>query len=563
MVTKTTEPVGPTEEVLVSTADVVFVGGSVFDGHAHRPEIGAVAVRDGRIVAVDRELDRDLVSADTEVVDLGGGMLLPGFIDAHVHPVEGGLERRQCDLSAAHTKDEYLRMIRDYAASHPDLEWIVGGGWHTAAFPGGTPLAADLDRVVPDRPVFLSNRDHHGAWVNSVALERAGVDRHRADPTDGRVERDAEGNPTGTLHEGARLLVHDLIPRVTDEETRLGLLAGQRYLHAVGVTGWQDAIVGEYGSHTDTGDIYLRAAQEGELTATVVAALWWDRNSGPDQIARLKARRAELRHGKFVATSVKIMQDGIPENRTAAMLNPYLSPGCTCGTDRGHAFLEREDLLEAVRLLDADDFQVHIHAIGDRAVRDALDAIEATPNRMRPGAPLHHIAHIQIVHPADVPRFGLLGVAANMQALWATYEPQMVELNLPSLGAERATWQYPFAALARTGAPLCAGSDWPVTTPDPWAALHVAVNRMLPVDDPDYNPRPFLPEQSLDLATALSAYTSGSGRINGVAGRGVVRVGAVADLAVVDRDPFRMPSDALASTQTVSTWVDGRRVFEA
>ncbi|WP_210506141.1 amidohydrolase [Naasia sp. SYSU D00057] len=541
-------------------ADAVFVGGVVFDGSGSDPRPAVVAVRDGRILAVERELDRDLITASTEVVDLAGGMLLPGFIDAHVHPVEGGIERRRCDLSGLHTREQYLEAIADYARRNPDAEWILGGGWQAPAFPGGNPLAADLDRIVPDRPVFLSNRDHHGAWVNSVALERARLDRTTPDPTDGRITRDADGAPSGTLHEGARLLVSDLIPRPTAEEERLGLLEGQRYLHSFGVTGWQDAIVGEYGSHTDTGNVYLDAARSGELTATVVAALWWDRNQGLEQLEHLRARRAELRHDRFVATSVKIMQDGIPENQTAAMLDPYLTPGCTCGTDRGIAFLDAAELHAAVRVLDDDGFQVHVHAIGDRAVRDALDAFEAVPDRRRPGAPRHHIAHLQIVHPDDVPRFAALNVTANMQALWATYEPQMVELNLPILGAERAAWQYPFGDLRRTGAPLAAGSDWPVTTPDPWAALHVAVNRRLPDTDPDFDPRPFYPEQALDLGSALAAYTSGSARINSRDDAGRIAVGAVADLVVVDRNPFAAPADEIAATRSVSTWIDGTRV---
>jgi predicted amidohydrolase YtcJ len=540
--------------------DTVFVGGSVFDGTPASPRPGVVAVRNGRIAAVARELDRDLLTARTEVVDLQGGMLLPGFIDAHVHPVEGGLERRQCDLSAGHTREYYLDRIAEYARTHPDVEWILGGGWHAAAFPDGNPLAEDLDRVVPDRPAFLSNRDHHGAWVNTVALERAGLTRDVPDPADGRIARDPDGNPTGMLHEGARLLVLNLAPRPTKEDEREALLEGQRYLHSFGVTGWQDAIVGDYGNHTDTGDVYLAAARNGELTGTVVAALWWDRHAGLAQLDRLRARRAELQHDRFVAGSVKIMQDGIPENQTAAMLDPYLAPGCTCGTDRGIAFFDTEELRAAVRLLDADGFQVHVHAIGDRAVRDALDAFEAVPNRRRPFAPRHHIAHIQIVHPDDVPRFAALGVTANMQTLWATFEPQMVDLNLPILGDERAGWQYPFGDLHRTGAPLCAGSDWPVTTPDPWAALHVAVNRLLPADDPDFNPRPFYPAQAIDLATALSAYTAGSARINGRDDAGRIAVGAAADLVVVDRDPFAAPPDEISATRTVSTWIDGRRV---
>lgn len=551
-------------------ADTVFLGGTIFDGTSVLPPGTRVAVRAGEILAVGVDLE-GLTGRDTDIVDLDRGLLAPGFVDAHVHPVEGGLERMRCDLSEAATRDDYLRVIRDYAPANPDAPWILGGGWQLAAFPGGLALASDLDRIVPDRPVFLSNRDHHGAWVNSAALRLSGIDARTPDPADGRIERDAHGEPSGILQEGARLLVSRFIPEDTDAENHAALMTAQHYLHSFGITGWQDAIVGDYGNHSDTGDIYLAAARSGELTATVVAALWWDRNAGLEQLDHLLARRAELQHERFSAGSVKIMQDGIPENETAAMLENYFVPGldahgCRCatsirGASAGHSFLSPAELTAAATALDAHGFQIHIHAIGDRAVRESLDALSAARDANGANDNRHHLAHIQVVHPSDVGRFAPLGVAANIQALWATFEPQMVELNLPILGAERSAWQYTFGDLARSGASLCAGSDWPVTTPDPWAALHVAVNRVLPSDHPDHTDRPFYPEQSLDLTTALTAYTSGSSTINHRDLSGRIVPGFDADLVVTDRDPFALDRFDIASTRTRQTWTRGQRVY--
>jgi len=534
----------------------VFRNGSLFDGRRHLGAVGAVVVEDDRIRAVLAD-PADAPSAD-RTVDLAGGLLAPGFVDAHVHAVQGGLERIRCNLSELATRADYLTAIASYAASHRDLPWILGGGWAMAAFPGGTPTAADLDRVVPDRPVFLPNRDHHGAWVNTRALELAGITSTTADPPHGRIERDATGRPTGTLHEAAMQLVSRLLPATPDEEYYAALLEGQRYLHSVGVTGWQDAIIGDYAGMADVGPTYLRAAQRGDLTADVVGALWWDREAGPEQVASLVERRAAYSHGRFRATSVKVMQDGVAENGTAAMTSPYLD---RCGhptANAGHSFVDPAVLREAVPRLDAAGFQVHVHAIGDRGAREALDAFEGSSPGRR-----HHIAHLQLVHPDDVPRFAALGVAANVQALWACLDDQMVELTLPFLGAERAAWQYPFGALHRCAARLVGGSDWPVSTPDPLQAIHVAVNRWAHGEDGPAGSEPFLPEQAIDLTTAFAAYTSGSAWVNHRDDAGVVAPGRVADLVVLDRDPFAGDAADIGAARVVSTWVAGTAVYEA
>jgi predicted amidohydrolase YtcJ len=552
----------PKQTAAMGSAAVFFVNGHVFDGRSHLPGHG-VLVRDGRIAAVGPEADlrrRHLDGVpDPAVVDLGGGLVLPGFQDAHVHPVQAGVERLRCDLTALDTREEYLRAVRDYAAAHPDRDWVLGGGWSIPAFGTAGPRAEDLDRVVGDRPVFLSNRDHHGAWVSSAALRLAGVHGGTPDPSDGRVERDERGDPTGMLHEGAMGLVEGVVPETSDAEYDAALQVAQTYLHSLGVTAWQDAILGAYAGNGDPAPAYLRAVRAGTLTARVRGALWWQRDQGLEQVDRLVERRAELTGGRLHAGSVKIMQDGIVESRTAALSRPYLGADGTRTGDTGLSFLDPDDLGEAVTRLDAEGFQVHVHAIGDRAVTEALDAFDRARRVNGPSSGRHHIAHLQVVAPADRPRFAALDVAANVQALWAVNDEAMTELTLPFLDPELAGWQYPFGSLARLGARLAAGSDWPVSTPDPLAAIHVAVNRAPAGTDAE----PLLPEESLSLEAAFAAYTSGSAYVNHHDDTGLLVPGMRADLAVLDRDPFAGALEDVGESRVVATYVDGRAVHEA
>lgn len=539
---------------------IAFRNGSLFDGDRHHGPVAATLVDGGRVVeVVGAGQTPDLTGyAD---VDLAGGLLAPGFVDAHVHAVQGGLERIRCDLSEFSERGEYLAEIARYAAEHRADEWIVGGGWALPAFPGGSPTAAELDQVVGNRPAFLPNRDHHGAWVSSRALELAGIDAQTPDPPDGRIERDDDGRPSGTLHEGAMRLVGELLPPTSEAEYDRALQAGQEHLHALGVVGWQDAIIGSYAGMDDPGPTYRRAAERGTLTADVVGALWWDRSAGLEQLPSLVERRAAFSHGRFRATSVKIMQDGVPENRSAAMTEPYLDATGRPGPDRGESFVEPQLLKEAVAALIGLGFQVHVHAIGDRAVTETLDAFEhAAAAGHDVAAGRHHVAHLQVVRPEDRSRFGRLGVAADFQALWACFDEQMVDLVLPLLGASRAGWQYPIGSLLRHGARLVLGSDWPVSTPDPLAAIHVAVNRTLYGDPGRAGREPFLPEQAISLLDAFRAYTAGSAWVNHRDDAGLIAPGRTADLVVLDRDPFVSEPAQIGAARVVSTWVGGRPV---
>ncbi|WP_225798899.1 amidohydrolase [Streptomyces sp. NK15101] len=541
----------------MTTADLVFTRGPVFTADPARTRATSLAVVGERIAAVGHDEVRDLVGPGTEVVDLTGKLLLPGFQDAHVHAVSGGKELAECDLTGTVGVADYLERIREYADARPEHAWITGGGWSMESFEGGLPTRQLLDSVVPDRPVLLSNRDHHGAWANSRALELAGLTAATPDPADGRIEREADGSPSGMLQEGAIGLVAGLVPPTTAEERLAGLLRAQKLLHSLGITAWQDALLGSFGGMTDPSEAYLTAAGDGSLTARVTGALWWDRERGSEQIPELVARREKFTLGRFRAGSVKIMQDGIAENFTAAMTAPYLD-GCGCATaNSGLSFVDPGALRGYVTELDALDFQVHFHALGDRAVREALDALEAAIAANGRRGNRHHLAHLQVVHPDDLARFARLGAIANIQPLWAAHEPQMDELTIPFLGPERAAWQYPFGDLVRAGATLAAGSDWPVSSPDPIAGIHVAVNRR----DPEAaDGRVFYPEQRLDLTTALAAYTAGTAHVNGLDDTGSLRPGHLADLVVLDRDILTGPPEEIAEARVERTYVGGRLV---
>jgi predicted amidohydrolase YtcJ len=536
-------------------ADLVLHGGAVETMDAARRRADAVAVRAGRIAAVGSEEEVGaVVGPSTRVVELEGRTVLPGFQDAHLHPPDGGVGKLRCDLHDAYSREDCLETVARYAAEHPEDEWIVGEGWSMDSFPRGTPSRADLDAVVSDRPAFLLNRDAHGAWVNTRALEAAGIGTATADPPDGRIERDPGGEPQGTLHEGAMFLVEQLLPETTAEEWEEGIRVAQAELHALGITAWQDATV-----RPETLRAYRTLAERGELTMRSEGNLLWDRSRGEEQLEELVELRADGSLGRLRVRGAKIFQDGVAENFTAAMIAPYLDRDGLLTANRGISMHEPGELARVVTLLDAEGFQVHVHTIGDRAVRESLEAIESAQQANGRRDARHHLAHIQFVHPADLPRFRQLGVVANAQPYWACREAYVTELTEPFVGPGPSAYMYPFGSLRRAGAVLAFGSDWTVTTANPLPQIEVAVTRVSP-DDRDADP--LLPAEALDLGTALAAFTIGSAFVNFLErDTGSIEPGKLADLVLLDRDVFDLGAGPVGDARVLLTLVEGEAVY--
>ncbi|GAA2186216.1 amidohydrolase [Leucobacter alluvii] len=550
-------------------ADLCIVSGRVFDGRV-RTGHTAVAVRGDRVVAVgDDARVLALRGPGTRIVDARGGLITPGFVDAHVHAVFAGVERLSCDLTSARTADETFALIReavdaaDAAGADPHA-WITGGGWSHELFP--EPTRQMLDAIVSDRPVALSDAGHHTLWVNSRALELAGVTRETPQPPNGRIVVDADGAPTGYLNETAAELVGRVIPSATNDEIAAGLLNAQQYLWSLGITGWHEAILGEYNGKADCTAAYLRVIGDGSLPSRVSGALWiapgLEEADVPTLVERFVRLRAENAAAGFATSTAKAMIDGVPHGGTAALLEPYCSHGDGAGDGGvGELHFSEAAVRAFVQQLDAAGFALHLHIMGDRGIRVALDAVEVARAANGSG-PRHHVAHLSMIHPDDANRFGPLGLTANMQALWAAPDPYVV----PMIGEERMRRGYPFRSLADGGADLAMGSDWPVSPPDPWLAMHVAVNRSLPAAPDaaaatDGSPEVLDAAQALTLAESLAAYTSGSASlVLDVPGR--ICVGERADIAVATGDPFTGPTEAVIATRTALTVVAGEVVFE-
>ena len=533
-------------------AELILTGGAVHTMTASRPRAEALAVAGGKILFVgDTEGALRFRGDSTKVVDLGGRMVLPAFQDSHIHLITGGLELLACNIAGLGTKDAVFARIREYAGAHPELAWVVGGGWDLPLFPQANPRKEDLDALVPGRPAFMDSADGHSAWVNSRALALAGVTKDTPDPAGGRIERDpGTGEPTGTLRESAAGLVERLIPELGPEDYIRGLKAGLAMANRFGIASIIEASAGP-----DLLDAYAALDRSGELTVRVLASLHVDTDRGISEAGRLTALRRRYAGTRLRATAAKIFADGVMEPGTAALLEPYIDrPG-----DRGTPLLEPEAFDALAIALDRAGFQIHVHAIGDRAIRMSLDAFAAAGRANGFRDMRHHIAHLELIDPADIPRFRRLGAAANFQALWAYADPYITDLTLPILGPARSRWLYPIGSVAATGAVVAGGSDWSVSSMNPLDAIEVALTRRGPDDPPG---EAWIPEERAGLETMLRAYTANGAWLSHEDGsRGVLAPGRAADLIVLDRDLYEVPAREISRVRVLWTLLDGRPVY--
>lgn len=534
----------------------MFRGGTVLTGDPRRPQTDALAIAEGRLVA----LGDDAAALDGDVIEITGQTVVPGFRDGHIHPLWGGTESLDAPVVDAADLEDLLERVGTHAAQNPDEPWVVGHGYPCEMLPGAVGRAEWLDRVVADRPVALWASDHHTMWVNSAALRAAGIDAATPDPPAGEIVKDADGQPVGTLREGAMDAVASLVPARDTVDKGKGLRIALAQMAAAGIVWAQEAALSP-----DDVDVYLDVMRSGSLTADVDIALRVDPARWREQRdAFVAARRgAELAvaecdadrvgGGRVTVRTVKVFADGVIESGTGALLEPY--------TDAPHSHgipnWEAAELAEALTAFDADGFQAHIHAIGDAAIRMSLDGIEQVLRRNGPRERRPVIAHTQLVHPDDVARFAALGTVANFEPLWACQSLVMTQLTEPRLGEERSRWQYPIASVLATGAPVSFGSDWPVSSMVPMEGIAVAVTRQTPEGEP---PGGWLPDERLTLDQALRAYTAGTAYQAFDAAAGTLAEGARADVCVLDADLASLPAAELSGVAVAGTWLHGVEV---
>ena len=535
-------------------AELVFKSGAVYTVDGARSWAQAVGVSAGHIVYVGTDEGAGAyIGPATRVIDLKGKMLLPGFQDVHIHPISAGLQANACELTGLTTAAQYTAAIEKYARAHPGSGWITGGGWLMSAFgPGGQARRQLIDAVVPDRPVLLSSSDGHTYWANTKALELAKITHDTPDPKDGRIDRDPKtGEAIGSLQEGAGDMVAAFVPPPTDAQREAGLAYALKLLNGYGITAMQDAQVFE-----DYLKAYRALERRQELTMRVVAAIWWEHTQGLEQIERIKRMRSEYASPLIDTGTVKIMQDGVLENYTAVLLQPYLKKA---GNVRGIPMVEPELLKEAVTRLDAAGFQVHFHAIGDGAVRESLDAIEAARRHNGDLGHRDHISHLELIDPADVPRFRELNVIANFQPLWAFADEYITKLTIPFLGPKRSARIYPIGTIYRSGAVVAFGSDWNVSSANPLEEIQVAITRMGPGGETH---TPFLPGERINLPEALAAFTINAAYTNRLEkSTGSIEVGKNADLIILDHNLFSMPATEIDKSKVLLTLFGGRPVY--
>ena len=528
----------------------IFVEGRVWTADDGIPAATAFAVGDGRFIAVGSDAGiRALAGPETEVVSLEGRRVVPGFNDAHWHFPS----RPSVSLEGAATVVEIRRRLTRFAEALPPEAWLVGRGWTPTDFPGNEPHRQYLDDVVPDRPVILTDRDGHQALVNGVALERAGIDGETPDPEDGRIVRGPEGRPSGLLQEAAAGLVRDLLPRPSAEEVHAALLAEMEKAASFGITSVQNASSGGLGARELAA--IRRALDDGTMTVRWRAAVPFERDPSEERLRELAALR-DAWDGPILRTGIaKGMLDGTVDARTAAMLEPYVGGGT------GLPMWTQEELDRAVAAYDRAGLQVQLHAIGDRAIRMALDAFEHARAVNGPRDHRHRIEHVEVPAEEDLPRFRELGVVASTQAVFATPDATALESYAPLLGPERMRRANDFRQFDEAGAVQAFGSDYPVFTMDPLRGIWTAVTRQLPDGTP---PGGWNPEGCISVEAALRHYTRDAAWAEfAEEEKGRIAPGLRADFVVLSHDIVEGGEEALAEARVVETWLGGRRTFRA
>lgn len=536
-------------------ADVIVINARIYTVNPQQPWAEAMAVRGDKILAVgDKTKVQNYRVKATKVINAQGRLVLPGFTDCHIHFMDGSLGLTRVDLNAAGTVAEIQKRVKAYANSHPREPWIQGMGWTYPTFkPTGLPDKKLLDEVVPDRPVFLVAFDGHSSWANSRALAMAGIDRNTPDPPNGSIVRDENGEATGALKEAAGDLIDAKIPKPTRAERLDALRKGIHEANKAGLVRVHSA-----GQDFEYLELYNELRKRGGLTLRFYVAYFLN---PPGLTPAINQQIEDARHtysDDWISGGViKTMLDGVVEAHTAAMLAPYSDDP----SQTGKLFWDPEQYKNTVASLDARGFQIFTHAIGDKAVRLALDAYQnaAEVNHTKDARP--RIEHIETINAEDIDRFGKLGVVASMQPLHSYPDEDTLSIWARNIGPERASRPWVWRSIEQKGGTLAFGSDWPVVTLNPWKGVQTAVTRQTADGEPVGG---FVPQQRLSLEDAIRAYTLGAA----FAGRrekteGSLEPGKLADFIVLDRDLFKIEPSEIGNAEVMLTVVGGKVAYES
>lgn len=515
-------------------------------------------VRDGKIVAIDPPAETRY-GAETRVVDLGGRFVLPGFHDAHTHPIDSGVDLLECPVYAYKTLSDVIARVKSCnlkMKDRPLSEWLRGSGWTQFLFPTGAPHRTTLDRITTKRPIYLMSGDGHSVWLNSRALALAQIDRNTKDPRDGKIVRDRDGTPTGVLMEGAMALVDAIMPERSMDLRIRGLKNAITLAHQYGITSFHDAYLTR--EHLE---VYREMEKQGFLSVEMSGALYADSNLPVEQVEDLFKLKQEFETDQIRLKTVKIFMDGVIEDKTAALLEPYLNPGAPPSSDRGEIQWDLNRLHEVARRAVVLGFNLHFHAIGDRAVREALNTIEDAEVISGVNVVGHRISHLQLVHPDDWKRFAKLGIFADFQPLWACRDVAIRQYTEPYIGPVRSKYLYPIGGVLNAGGEMAFGSDWSVTSMNPLSAIQTAITRMDPNGVTDSN---WTPEHRIGLEAAIRGYTLGGARAEQrEKDFGSLEVGKFANFVVLDHDLFRIPVREISRTKVLSTYRRGQLLYQA
>jgi len=538
-------------------ADEVFLDGSIHTFNESLSIENSIAIKDGYILAVGNKSSiQKLIGEKTKINRLDGKMMLPSFHDAHSHPIWDGVNRLKCILTDLYDIQSIKDVLRECLNSDltKSTGWIVGSGLNIGLFPAGNPNKSLLDDISKDIPIILWANDGHSGLANSKALELANVTAETQDPSYGVIERDPiTQEPSGTLRESAAInLVLDLTPKDTDSDYDKGLSIAQEMAHSFGITSVLEAAVGE--RHMAT---YKRAADREELDLRVFTCLEYGKTNFVHDASMFEdvyLKLEQFNHPRINVNCVKIFIDGVLEGQTGALLEPYLDSG-----EVGELILEKELLNMAIARFDSENRQVHTHAIGDRAVRAALDAYEYALKENGYLDNRHHISHLQMISKEDIPRFSELNIAATFQATWAMPDEYIMGINIPEIGIERVNKMYPIQSVFQAGGLIVGGSDWAVTTMNPLVAIETAIRR----EDPDDRLKGTLNEdERMGLTEMLKAYTINAAYImhqDNITGS--IEAGKFADLIILDKNLYDIPPNEISEVRVMETIIEGKTVF--